>query len=357
MTTHHRGHSPVGLVVRGRPAGREQPARDTDPQNLRTDRLPTPVWRRNQQKIRLIPAGQTLAATSRTVAAGATPGLTGTQDLIAIGVRLNGIPHDLISLAQIATLYPCDHTDSLTSVLSEVVPYHAAISANCGLRLVMSQGGSRVVAYGAAVDGPALTDFFTALNFAPQIGTLDTGLVQGWSRLSPEPFNAFAGMTRPIKSGSRGALRPLTDDNFRWQALATGCPTCWASQPPPAFTIVANSDQNATAERQGPELGHPPSRAKPIWRQANSIRTRPADPPPPYGLHPIAKKPFRARWPDPPCFRRFQNFQGGTGNPKAWLPPFQLAQISRGPGQHPGTHDPAPVPRRQKPARTPATTC
>lgn len=119
-----------------------------------------------------------------------------------------------------------DATDSLTQVVSEVLPYHAAIAANRGLRLVMYEGGSHVVAYGAAVDDPQLTDFFTALNYSPQMGRLYADLLQGWSRLSPEPFNAFVDVTRPIKWGSWGALRHLTDDNPRWQALATGCDAC-----------------------------------------------------------------------------------------------------------------------------------
>jgi len=119
-----------------------------------------------------------------------------------------------------------DPNDSLTAVVTEVLPYHARIAADRGLKLVMYEGGSHVVGLGGAVDDQALTDFFIALNYSPQMGDLYTGLLQGWARVSPEPFNAFVDVTRPLKWGSWGALRHLTDDNPRWQALANGCPAC-----------------------------------------------------------------------------------------------------------------------------------
>jgi len=116
-----------------------------------------------------------------------------------------------------------DPTDSLTAGLTEILPYHAAVAAKHGLRLMMYEGGTHVVGYGPAVDDPDLTDFFTALNYTPQMGALYADLLAGWARLSPEPFNAFVDVIRPAKWGSWGALRHLTDDNPRWQALATGC--------------------------------------------------------------------------------------------------------------------------------------
>lgn len=119
-----------------------------------------------------------------------------------------------------------DPADSLTTVLAEMLPYHATIAANRGLKLMMYEGGSHVVAYGPAVDDADLTAFFTALNYSPEMGALYADLLQGWALLSPEPFNAFVDVTRPIKWGSWGALRHLTDDNPRWQALATGCGAC-----------------------------------------------------------------------------------------------------------------------------------
>ncbi|MGL6212077.1 MAG: hypothetical protein ACRC14_19805 [Paracoccaceae bacterium] len=119
-----------------------------------------------------------------------------------------------------------DPTDSLATVLGQILPYHAAIAADRGLDLMMYEGGTHVVAYGAAVDDTELTDFFTALNYSPEMGTLYTELQQGWAVVSNAPFNAFVDVTRPIKWGSWGALRHLTDDNPRWQSLAKGCPQC-----------------------------------------------------------------------------------------------------------------------------------
>ena len=119
-----------------------------------------------------------------------------------------------------------DPTDSVAQVLSEILPYHAAVAADHGLRLMMYEGGSHVVGYGAQADDPALTDFFTYLNFTPQMGALYTQMMQGWHLQSDAPFNAFVDVYRPGKWGSWGALRHLGDDNPRWEALAIGCPTC-----------------------------------------------------------------------------------------------------------------------------------
>ncbi len=120
-----------------------------------------------------------------------------------------------------------DASDSVTQGLTEVLPYHAAVAAKRGLRLMMYEGGTHVVGTGPAVDDQQLTDFFTALNYSPEIGGLYRDLMSGWSRLTPEPFVAYVDVIRPTKWGSWGALRHLTDDNPRWQALATGCaPTC-----------------------------------------------------------------------------------------------------------------------------------
>ncbi len=119
-----------------------------------------------------------------------------------------------------------DPTDSLTAVLAETLPYHATIAANRGLRLMMYEGGSHVVGYGAQMEDAALTDFFTRLNYSPEMGDLYGELLAGWRLLSPEPFNAFVDVYRPGKWGSWGALRHLQDDNPRWQALAKGCAGC-----------------------------------------------------------------------------------------------------------------------------------
>lgn len=115
-----------------------------------------------------------------------------------------------------------DPTDTLTTGLTQILPYHADIAAKHGLKLMMYEGGTHVVGYGPTVDDAALTDFFTALNYTPEMGALYADLLAGWAQISGTPFNAFVDVTRPSKWGSWGALRHLTDDNPRWRALACG---------------------------------------------------------------------------------------------------------------------------------------
>ena len=119
-----------------------------------------------------------------------------------------------------------DPTDSLAQVLAEILPYHASVAADRGLKLMMYEGGSHVVGYGKQTEDEALTDFFTHLNFTPEMGALYSELIAGWQLQSDAPFNAFVDVYRPGKWGSWGALRHLGDDNPRWQALAKGCLTC-----------------------------------------------------------------------------------------------------------------------------------
>ncbi|WP_426033783.1 hypothetical protein [Cypionkella sp. TWP1-2-1b2] len=116
--------------------------------------------------------------------------------------------------------------NSLTQVLAETLPYHAAIAADRGLKLMMYEGGSHVVGYGSAVDDEELTAFFTHFNFTPEMGGLYAELLAGWQLISDQPFNAFVDVYRPGKWGSWGALRHLGDSNPRWDALAKGCITC-----------------------------------------------------------------------------------------------------------------------------------
>ncbi|OYU41224.1 MAG: hypothetical protein CFE33_03980 [Pseudorhodobacter sp. PARRP1] len=116
--------------------------------------------------------------------------------------------------------------NSLTQVLAETLPYHAAVAADRGLKLMMYEGGSHVVGYGAAVDDEELTAFFTHFNFTPEMGALYAELLAGWQLISDQPFNAFVDVYHPVKWGSWGALRHLGDNNPRWDALAKGCITC-----------------------------------------------------------------------------------------------------------------------------------
>lgn len=116
--------------------------------------------------------------------------------------------------------------DTLATLLTDTLPYHAAAARRAGLRLVMYEGGTHVVGLGAAVEDADLTAFFAYLNYAPEMGDLYLRLVQGWAGLTDAPFNAFLDVQPPSKWGSWGALRHLADDNPRWRALARGCVRC-----------------------------------------------------------------------------------------------------------------------------------
>ncbi|MGB8811686.1 MAG: hypothetical protein WCC57_00715, partial [Paracoccaceae bacterium] len=116
--------------------------------------------------------------------------------------------------------------DTLHELLTQVLPYQADVAKKYGLQLMMYEGGSHVVGYGAQVEDGEQVAFFQHLNFSPEMGALYQRLLVGWKRLSDAPFNAFVDVYAPTKWGSWGALRHLGDDNPRWQALAQGCGKC-----------------------------------------------------------------------------------------------------------------------------------
>ncbi len=116
--------------------------------------------------------------------------------------------------------------DTLARLMTDILPYHAAIAADRGLKLMMYEGGTHVVGLGPLTDDADLTAFFTQLNYSPEMATLYGELLAGWRLISDQPFNAFVDVYRPGKWGSWGAMRHLGDDNPRWQALAKGCHAC-----------------------------------------------------------------------------------------------------------------------------------
>ncbi|MCU0801276.1 MAG: hypothetical protein MUD11_05780 [Rhodobacteraceae bacterium] len=119
-----------------------------------------------------------------------------------------------------------DPTDSLKSVVTELLPYHADVAQKYGLRLVMYEGGTHVVGYGPQVDDAEVTAFFTHFNYTPEMAALYAILLAEWAKLTDAPFNAFVDVYAPGKWGSWGAMRHLGDENPRWQVLAKGCTDC-----------------------------------------------------------------------------------------------------------------------------------
>ncbi len=116
--------------------------------------------------------------------------------------------------------------DTLAALRDTIWPYHAAVAKAAGLQLVMYEGGTHVMGLGPLGDDPLLTEFYTRLNYAPQMGDLYVRLRQDWAEVSAAPFAAFNDIESPSRWGSWGLLRHLADDNPRWRALARGCPAC-----------------------------------------------------------------------------------------------------------------------------------
>jgi hypothetical protein len=109
--------------------------------------------------------------------------------------------------------------DTVTDLVTRVLPYHAQIAAQYDLDLIMYEGGSHVVGIGQLVEDEALSGFFQHLNYTPGMGRLYSKLLDGWSALGGQLFNAYSDVYTPTKWGSWGALRHLDDENPRWNAL------------------------------------------------------------------------------------------------------------------------------------------
>lgn len=111
-------------------------------------------------------------------------------------------------------------SDTVQYVTQTLFPYHAEIARSHGLDLIMYEGGSHVVGLGAMVDDPELTEFLIHLNYSQEMGALYSQLIEGWHAVGGQLFNAYVDVYHPTKWGSWGALRYLSDDNPRWQALS-----------------------------------------------------------------------------------------------------------------------------------------
>lgn len=145
-----------------------------------------------------------------------------------------------------------DRQGTLDDLVGTVFRYHRDVAASLGLDLIMYEGGTHVSAAGAWIDDPELTPFFVHLNYTPQMGALYEILLKGWKDAGGTLFNAFVDVSAPSKWGSWGALRHLTDDNPRWDALAAfneQVPGWWETRAPDAFLHGATRIGNAGGER------------------------------------------------------------------------------------------------------------
>jgi hypothetical protein len=103
--------------------------------------------------------------------------------------------------------------------LTGLFAYHKAQADAAGLELVMYEGGSHIVGIGQWQGNATLTDFFTHLNYTPEMGAIYDTLMQHWLAAGGTLFNAFTAVGRPSQFGSWGHLRHLEDENPRIDAV------------------------------------------------------------------------------------------------------------------------------------------
>jgi len=112
-----------------------------------------------------------------------------------------------------------DPADSLHDLRENTFPYQAEVANRYGLDLIMYEGGTHVTGIAEILDDAELTEFFTVLNYAPEMGALYSELLDIWHSAGGQIFNAYADVAMPGMWGSWGGLRHLDDDNPRWRAL------------------------------------------------------------------------------------------------------------------------------------------
>lgn len=109
--------------------------------------------------------------------------------------------------------------NSIQDLVTRVLPYHREIADRYGMELIMYEGGTHIVGLGPVMDDTEIDAFFRAFNYSEEMGALYTHLLAGWAANTDGPFNIYNDVYRPLKWGSWGALRHLTDENPRWDAI------------------------------------------------------------------------------------------------------------------------------------------
>ncbi|PIE14231.1 MAG: type I secretion protein [Rhodobacterales bacterium] len=127
---------------------------------------------------------------------------------------------------------------SLDELLTVLLPYHAKIARQNGLKLVMYEGGTHVTGLADWSNNQRLTDFFHKLNYSPGMAEIYSELLQGWRAAGGSLFNAFVDVSAPSQYGSWGTWRYLGDENPRADVLAQfnqTTPAWWGKRAPDAF--------------------------------------------------------------------------------------------------------------------------
>ncbi|NNE52300.1 MAG: DUF4214 domain-containing protein [Sulfitobacter sp.] len=103
--------------------------------------------------------------------------------------------------------------------LQQFFEYHSDVADRYGLDLVAYEGGSHIVGVGGWTNDQELTDFFTHLNYRPELGDLYEEVFDLWRDAGGTLFTAYTAVDRPTKHGSWGHLRHLDDSNPRMDAI------------------------------------------------------------------------------------------------------------------------------------------
>ena len=159
---------------------------------------------------------ESLAAAQATAVAS---GLTGEARAAHIAKHRYDRASELAGADLIDGAHSGDPLDTVSDLLTRVLPYHRQVAQAHGLDLLIYEGGSHVVGIGPMTEDEALTEFFTHFNYTPQMGALYERLLTGWQEAGGGPFVAYSDIYVPSRWGSWGALRWLGDDTPRWRAL------------------------------------------------------------------------------------------------------------------------------------------
>ncbi|NBB98365.1 MAG: hypothetical protein GVY34_09390 [Alphaproteobacteria bacterium] len=112
-----------------------------------------------------------------------------------------------------------DRRNTVASFLDTDLPYHRGVAERWGLDLVAYEAGTHLVGIGANRDDAALTALFVDVNYSQGMADLYTMLLRGWVKGGGGLLAHFTDIRAPGAWGSFGALRHLTDQNPRWDAL------------------------------------------------------------------------------------------------------------------------------------------
>jgi hypothetical protein len=115
--------------------------------------------------------------------------------------------------------------DSVKDYLARILPHHVRFAQKWGLDLVAYEGGSHLVGVGEHMWDQQLTDLFIHVNYTQGMADLYTEILTGWVKAGGGTFVHFSDVRVPAVWGSFGALRHLTDQNPRWDALVSFDPS------------------------------------------------------------------------------------------------------------------------------------